>query len=70
MPRTDPKAKTKWYLFRGNKAELERKTGISRTTLYDRIKNPGSIKLSEFGQLAMANRLTDEQIAHIVKLWQ
>ena len=70
MPRVTPEAKTKWYLFRGNKSDLERQTGIKRRTLYDRIEKPENIKLSELGQLVKANELTDEQIAHIVRMWQ
>ena len=70
MPRITPESKTKWYLFRGNKSDLERQTGIKRRTLYDRIEKPGNIKLSELGQLVKANELTDEQIAHIVRMWQ
>lgn len=70
MPRVTPEAKTRWYLLRGNKSDLERQTGINRRTLYDRIEKPGNIKLSELGQLVKANELTDEQIAHIVRMWQ
>lgn len=70
MPRVTPEAKTKWYLFRGNKSDLERQTGIKRRTLYDRIEKPGNIKLSELGQLVKANDLTDEQIIKIVRAWK
>lgn len=70
MPRVTPEAKTKWYLFRGNKSDLERQTGIKRRTLYDRIEKPGNIKLSELGQLVKMNDLTDEQIVKIVRAWE
>ncbi len=70
MPRVTPEAKTKWYLFRGNKSDLERQTGIKRRTLYDRIEKPGNIKLSELGQLVKMNDLTDEQIVKLIRAWE
>lgn len=70
MPRVTPEAKTKWYLFRGNKTEIAKRTGITRETIYNRIKKPGDIKLSEFGQLVTINDLTDEQIINIVRAWK
>ena len=70
MPRVTPESKTRWYLFRGNKTETARRTGIERGTLYNRIKKPGDVKLSELGPLAEANGLTDEQIVKIVRAWE
>lgn len=70
MPRVTPDAETRWYLFRGNKTEIARKTGMTRETVYNRIKKPGDIKLTELGQLVAANDLTDEQIVKIVRAWE
>lgn len=71
MPRIrTPATITEWYLFRCKKSEVMRQTGMTRGTLYNRIDKPGNIKLSELGQLVKANELTDEQIAHIVRMWQ
>lgn len=70
MPRVTPESKTRWYLFRCNKAEAVRKTGITRGTLYNRIDHPGDVKLSELGPLVKVNDLTDEQIVKIVRAWQ
>lgn len=70
MPRVTPEAKTRWYLFRGNKALLGRQAGMTRCTFYNRMERPGDLKLSELGPLVKANDLTDEEIAYIVRLWQ
>lgn len=70
MPRVTPDAKTRWYLLRGNRAEIARWLGVNRTTVYSRIDHPKDLRLSELAILAKKNELTDEQIAHVVKLWQ
>lgn len=70
MPRVTPDAKTRWYLFRGNKTEMAKRTGIKRETIYNRIRKPGNIRLSELGQLVAVNDLTDEQIINIVRAWK
>lgn len=71
MPRIrTPSTITSWYLFRCNKAEAVRKTGITKGTLYNRINRPGNVKLSELGPLAKVNDLTDEQIVKIVRAWE
>ena len=64
-----PASITAWYLFRGNKTEAMRQTGMTRGTFYKRIDQPGELKLSELGPLAKANDLTDEQIVTIVRAW-
>lgn len=70
MPRMrTPATLTAWYLFRGNKSDTMRKTGITRKTFYNRIDHPGELKLSELGPLVEANELTDEQIVTIVRAW-
>ena len=60
---------TAWYLFRGNKTESMKAAGMTRGTFYNRIDQPGDLKLSELGPLVKANDLTDEQIATIVRAW-
>ena len=70
MPRVTPESKTRWYLLRGKKAEIARWLGVERGTIYKRIERPGELRLSELAILAKKNELTDEQIAHVVKLWQ
>lgn len=70
MPRVTPESKTKWYLLRGKRAEIARWLGVDRRTIYNRLEKPGELRLSELAILAKKNELSDEQIAHIVKLWQ
>lgn len=70
MPRVTPESKTKWYLFRCNKSEVMRQTGMTRGTLYNRIGKPGDLKLSELGQLVKMNDLTDEQIVKLIRAWE
>ena len=70
MPRIrTPATLTAWYLFRGNKAEAMRQTGMTNGTFYNRVDQPGELRLREFGPLAKLNELTDEQIATIVRAW-
>ena len=70
MPRIrTPAAITAWYLFRGNKTEAMRQAGMTRGTFYNRIDQPGELKLSELGPLVKTNELTDEQIVTIVRAW-
>lgn len=70
MPRIrTPATLTAWYLFRGNKTEAIRQTGMTRGTFYNRIDHPGDLKLSELGPLVEANGLTDEQIVTIIRAW-
>ena len=64
-----PASITAWYLFRGNKTEAMRKAGMTRGTFYNRIDQPGEVKLKELGRLVEANDLTDEQIVTIVRAW-
>ena len=59
---------TKRSLFRGHMTELSKRTGICRTTLYSRRKEPGNITLSEFGSLAAD--LNDDEIVEIVRAWE
>lgn len=71
MPRIrTPATITQWYLFRGNKTEAMRKTGMTRGTFYNRIDHPGDLRLKELGQLVKLNDLTDEQIVKIVRAWE
>lgn len=71
MPRIrTPATITQWYLFREKKTVLERKTGVKVRTIYNRIDNPGDVRLSELGPLAKANNLTDEQIVKVVRAWE
>lgn len=71
MPRIrTPATITAWYLFRGNKTEAMRKTGMTRRTFYNRVDHPGDLKLKELGPLAKVNDLTDEQIVKIIRAWQ
>lgn len=70
MPRVTPAAKTRWYLLRGNKAEIARRLGVVTKTVYNRITRPGDIRLTELAALAKMNDLTDEQIAHVVRMWE
>lgn len=70
MPRIrTPVTIAQWYLFRGNKTEAMRKTGMVRGTYYNREKAPGDLKLSELGPLVKVNDLTDEQIVKLVRAW-
>ena len=71
MPRIQtPATITEWYLFRCNKSEVMRQTGMTRGTLYNRIGKPGDLKLSELGQLVKMNDLTDEQIVKLIRAWE
>ena len=70
MARVTPAAKTRWYFLRGNKAEIARRLGVVTKTVYNRINRPGDIRLTELAALAKMNDLTDEQIAHVVRMWE
>lgn len=49
-------------------ADLSKRTGIARRTLYNKKQNPGDIKLREFGPLAAD--LNDAEIIEIVRAWE
>jgi len=71
MPRIrTPATITQWYLFRVNKTEAAKKTGMPRGTLYRRLDHPGDLRLKELGQLVKLNDLTDEEIVTIVRAWE
>lgn len=48
-------------------AELLRKTRMSKTTFYNRLKRPEEFKIGELRQLIKICHYTDEQIVDIVK---
>lgn len=67
MPRIRiPDNTARKYLFSGNRADLIRKTGISKGTLYNRIKSPGDVTLDELAALVEAQELTERELYQLV----
>ncbi len=63
-----PESITVFYLYRGKKTEIAKKTGMNRRTIWNRENlDPGKTTLREFGR--MAEDLTDEAILKIVRAW-
>ncbi|MBR5421042.1 MAG: helix-turn-helix domain-containing protein [Lachnospiraceae bacterium] len=46
--------------------DLSRRTGIKRATMYNRMKNIGSMTLRELQEIARVTHMSTEQIAEVV----
>ena len=71
MPKVrTPDNTARLYLFeKRNVAQITRMLGLgSRKSVYERIENPGNIKLKELGILA--EKLTDEEIVTVVRAYE
>ena len=48
-------------------AELSKRTGIKRATMYNRMADIGSMTLAELKEIARVTHMSAEQIAEVVK---
>ena len=47
--------------------ELSRRTGIKRTTAYERVNHPETMTVAELREIVRVTNMEDEQIAKIVR---
>ena len=47
--------------------ELSRRTGIKRTTSYERVNHPETMTVAELREIVRVTNMADEQIAKIVR---
>ena len=58
---------TRRTLYDANKAELSRLTGMTRSTIYNRIEHPEQTTAQELARIVKAKGLTTEEVMMVLK---